>query len=58
MKKILVFGAHGQIAQIVTKNLLAEDVTQRLFLQMLARLTVTDAHKENFLKVTLPKLKS
>lgn len=46
MKKILVLGAHGQIAQIVTKNLLAEDVTQRLFLRNAGRLTVTDAHKE------------
>lgn len=50
MKQVLVLGAHGQIAQIVTKNLLAEDVQQKLFLRNSARLKVEDANKETVIE--------
>lgn len=50
MKQVLVLGAHGQIAQIVTKNLLAEDVQQKLFLRSSARLTVANPQKERLIE--------
>lgn len=46
MKTVLILGAHGQIARLVTKNLLHEEIDQRLFLRNANRLSVSDATKE------------
>lgn len=46
MKQVLVLGAHGKIAQLVTKNLLAHDIQQKLFLRNSARLQIEDPAKE------------
>lgn len=46
MKQVLVLGAHGKIAQLVTKNLLVHDIQQKLFLRNSARLQIDDPAKE------------
>ncbi|EOH71896.1 SDR family oxidoreductase [Enterococcus malodoratus] len=50
MKQVLILGAHGKIAQRVTKNLLAQDVHQKLFLRNSARLSIDDPVKESLIE--------
>ncbi|OJG18562.1 hypothetical protein RU97_GL001959 [Enterococcus canis] len=50
MKQVVILGAHGQIARLVTAMLLKESVHQTLFLRHANRLTVTDTAKETLLE--------
>lgn len=46
MKQVLVLGAHGKIARLVTAELLKDEMRQRLFLRCTARIKVRDSSKE------------
>lgn len=45
MKTVLILGAHGKIAQLVIKELTAEDVNLKLFLRNSARLSSLSTNK-------------
>lgn len=46
MQKVLILGAHGQIARLVERNLLEDDIQQRLFLRRASRLKKIDVSKQ------------
>lgn len=46
MKKVLILGANGQIAKLVSDNLLTQNMSQRLFLRDSTRLAVKDPQKQ------------
>lgn len=56
MKKVIILGAHGKIAQIVTRQLLTEDIKQTLFLRNSARLRLEDPEKESIVEGTATSL--
>ncbi|MGX7015087.1 NAD(P)H-binding protein [Vagococcus silagei] len=46
MKKVLILGANGQIAKLVSDNLLTQNMSQRLFLRDSTRLAVKNPQKQ------------
>lgn len=50
MKKVLILGANGQIAKIVSHELLSEDIDQRLFLRRSSRLTTKNPKKQEIIE--------
>lgn len=46
MQKVLILGAHGQIARLVERNLLEDNIQQRLFLRRASRLKKIDVSKQ------------
>lgn len=50
MKKVLILGANGQIAKIVSHDLLSEDIDQRLFLRRSSRLTTKNPKKQEIIE--------
>ncbi|MFW7431361.1 SDR family oxidoreductase [Vagococcus carniphilus] len=50
MKKVLILGANGQIAKIVSHDLLSEDIDQRLFLRHSSRLTTKNPEKQEIIE--------